>query len=321
MKNFKLFSGILMSITVISFSYKLSQNDKLFPQVTYINQCSDLNCLICESSSPSNCLKCQPNLFLYNNSKCVKVCPENYINDVMTYTCKPIYKKKKTNDYSYIKINSLGSCKNLCGAVSLDCSCSQDCYLSNNCCKDYKYCEDLFEKNQFRQGECSFISNCELCNSFSDQNCAKCKEGFFNKDNKCVPSCSIDDKIILPNKICITNGRKCKVDNCGDCNGDSQNEICRECIEGFYLDKIQNKCVQQCKERMRADNLTWECRDEKANNIYWIVGSKSSCEGLCNLEKDIGKGMDCSCDFLCYRRGDCCKDVESKCTFNKNYNL
>ena len=130
-----------------------------------------------------------------------------------------------------------------------------------------------------------------------------------------------NDKIILPNKICITNGRKCKVDNCGDCNGDSQNEICRECIEGFYLDKIQNKCVQQCKERMRADNLTWECRDEKANNIYWVVGSKSSCEGLCNLEKDIGRGMDCSCDFLCYRRGDCCKDVESKCTFNKNYNL
>ena len=48
--------------------------------------------------------------------------------------------------FSYIKMESIGSCLNLCGSkVSSDCSCLIECIEDKNCCKDFKQCENLIE--------------------------------------------------------------------------------------------------------------------------------------------------------------------------------
>ena len=280
----------LLCLIIFLFSFIISIKIPLTPQLTVMIQCPH-------------------NHFLYNNSMCVESCPNGYINDILSHKCVQFFIRRNTTDYSYIKVNSLGSCDNLCGVVSTDCSCKQSCIDNKNCCKDFKKCEDLFEKNQLRQGECSFISNCELCDSFNGIVCGKCKEGFFMKDNQCVSKCDTNDRVILPNKICM---KQCKIENCLQCDED----ICTECIDGFFIDKTRNVCVKECPIGTKGDNLKKECKDDKAQSIFWIIGSKGSCQNKCGRDIDIGKGIDCSCDEKCYRKGNCCKDIENSCRFH-----
>ncbi len=223
---------------------------------------------------------------------------------------------------SYLKAFTLGSCKNICGKESIDCSCSQTCIYQGNCCSDYLECEELLLTNFNKKLECqSGNQNCELCESFlhkEDLNlpgsllplkCGKCKEGFFLSYGECVPKCSITDKILFPNKICIST-QKCLVENCYNCF-DKNPSLCKYCTGGFFL--LNNQCYNNCPLNFKADRMTMTCVENKKYAWYWVFPSKHSCKDSCLIDFSKYPNADCKCDPECLRRGDCCQDVDEYC--------
>ena len=83
---------------------------------------------------------------------------------------------------SYLKAFTVGSCKNLCGKVSTDCSCLPSCINQGNCCSDYHQCEYLINKNHMRQAECNSLNSyCELCDDFPKVQGIQTKCGQFKE--------------------------------------------------------------------------------------------------------------------------------------------
>ena len=102
----------LLFLIISAFNFIISIKIPITPQLTVMIQCPH-------------------NHFLYNNSMCVEACPNGYINNILSHRCVQFFTKRNSTDYSFIKVNSLGSCDNLCGVVSTDCSCKQNC-IDNN---------------------------------------------------------------------------------------------------------------------------------------------------------------------------------------------
>ena len=204
----------------------------------------------------------------------------------------------------------MGSCKNLCGKVSSDCSCLPSCISEGNCCSDYHLCENLINKNILRQSECNKINpKCDLCEDFSPQaKCGKCKEGLFNRSGECLQSCFNDDTVMPLNKICIPN-QNCLVANCGECVPGNPS-VCRTCSNGFYM--YNNQCLQSCPFRLRADRINWVCLEPPVFAWYWIFPSKATYRQRCGRLMDNIE-MDCSCHQDCFRFANCCQDIEDYC--------
>lgn len=221
-----------------------------------------------------------------------------------------------------MKAFTFGSCKNICGKESIDCSCESICVYQGNCCSDYHECEDLILTNQNKVYECQTGNpSCELCENFIHKEdpmipgkilpfkCGKCREGFMLRYGECVPVCHPNDKIILPNKICIST-QKCLVENCIQCI-DYNPSVCKNCIGGFFMHN--NLCLPDCPKELRADRISMTCVQAPAFAWYWVYPSKSTCREKCNLGINAAVGMDCACDKECLRRGNCCQDFDDFC--------
>lgn len=227
---------------------------------------------------------------------------------------------------SYIKAFSIGSCRNICGKMSKDCSCTENCVNEGTCCADYYECENLEKINLNIKHECyEKNTNCELCENLNKKNnpqeyskkiplkCAQCRKGFFLKKGECREKCDVFDKILLPNKICFDK-LNCEVDNCSECSEKNGN-ICRICENGHYLHN--NQCLNECPHSLRADRISWSCLEPPIFAWYWISPSKSSCKLRCG--RNVDYEMDCSCNKDCFRKGDCCQDVEDYCPKNSEW--
>jgi hypothetical protein len=212
---------------------------------------------------------------------------------------------------TYLKAFSTGSCKNICGRVSIDCSCQPNCINSGTCCSDYNDCEVLFRKNLNKKEECELKNDkCELCLDFENpQNnkCGQCKNDLYLKSGKCVSNCEIYERPIKENMICHQN-QKCLVDNCYECEGNNPS-VCRRCFNGFFLNN--NMCINSCPPELRADRMNWMCMEPSVFAWFWIFPSRSSCRNKCDTPM-VGD-QDCSCRDDCYRTGNCCQDIENYC--------
>jgi hypothetical protein len=207
----------------------------------------------------------------------------------------------------YLKAFTVGSCKNICGKRTLDCSCESSCMAQGNCCSDYQECENLLISNNNKSLECSSsVPNCSLCN-FNSGKCGQCREGYFLRQGECVESCFPSDKLQSSNKVCIKN-QDCRVENCEECV-DGNPSVCKRCGNGFFM--YNNQCLDNCPLRFRADRINWVCLEAPVFAWYWIFPSRTSCSKRCGMV--IAQDMDCSCSDNCFRYGNCCQDIEDYC--------
>lgn len=216
---------------------------------------------------------------------------------------------------SYLKAFTVGSCRNICGKISQDCSCLPSCIHEGNCCSDYHICENLINKNNLRREECNRLNpNCDLCEDFADivpnmpAKCGQCREGLFNRLGQCVQSCYADDISNSINNICIPN-QNCLVQNCAECIPGNPS-VCRTCANGFYM--FNNQCLNSCPNNLRADRIAWTCLEPPVFAWYWIFPSRASCRMRCGRLQDNIE-MDCSCSQDCFRFANCCQDIEDYC--------
>lgn len=279
---------------------------------TPIIECADIACEICDIQTKMKCLKCFHGFYSLDN-KCYKSCPVNYIADIFKRQCVLVASNNQ-NTFSritYLKAFSTGSCINMCGRVSEDCSCQQDCKQLGNCCSDYYICEDLYKKNLNKGEECqSKNPTCELCsdmNNGANTKCSQCKAGYYLRNEECVSICDQYDKVFTNSMTCV-KGQRCLVENCNECE-DNNPSVCKRCSNGFFL--YNNQCMISCPMQFNADRMNWMCLEPSVFAWYWIFPSASSCRNKCDIPS--GGNMDCSCRDDCFRYGNCCQDIEEYC--------
>jgi hypothetical protein len=287
--------------------------------INLTNNCQESSCQWCDINQLSICKQCKRGWLLYSD-KCFTTCPKDSIADVFHRKCDPLDNINIFSQMSYLKSFSTGSCKNLCGKKSLDCSCLPSCTSEGTCCSDYQICESAIIKNTNRYAEC-FSGNpkCDLCDNFekipdpSDPakllpyKCFKCREGLYLREGVCLQNCQGTDKLMALNKVCIPK-RDCFVDNCFQCS-EGEEKICRTCENGYFMYK--NQCLLECPYRTRADRISWTCLEPPVFAWYWTSPSKSSCRDRCGRKVD--KYQDCSCMENCFQLGNCCQDIEDYC--------
>jgi hypothetical protein len=222
-----------------------------------------------------------------------------------------------------LKAFTFGSCKNICGKESIDCSCESTCQFTGTCCSDYHECEYLLNNNIDKNMQCrQAIPNCDLCETFTNNDdpmikgqitsfkCVKCRDGLFKRYGECLPTCPIGDKIVMPNRICISK-QKCIVEGCTQCL-DNNPSVCKTCFGGLFL--YNNKCSDSCPDNLKADRITMSCLESE--NFAWnmVYPSKTTCKNKCGMDVNIAGGMDCSCNEICEKKGNCCQDYDELCT-------
>jgi hypothetical protein len=272
------------------------------------SECRDVGCQWCDTNSKMICSECHHGFFLFDQ-KCYTSCPDGYTADVFKKSCNKIQNTSITQ-VVYLKAFSVGSCKNLCGGKSIDCSCHPSCASKGDCCSDYQDCQNLELVNKNRISECiSKIPNCEKClfPLNGSMVCAQCSNGFFLRNGSCVNSCFPSDKMIDFNRICLKN-QDCRVENCSDCV-DGNPSICRRCMNGHYMHN--NQCIDSCPLKFRADRISWSCLQAPVFAWYWVFPSVTSCSKRCGAV--VAHDMDCSCSQDCFRFGNCCQDIEDFC--------
>ena len=291
------FMFILLSSFTVIYLIPISKKEKHF------HNCAVQNCAKCSPSNPHLCIQCKHKTFLYNNT-CLYTCPINTFNDIKSFTCVPQNNKTIHNHFFNTKSHSIGSCSNICGKTSIDCSCEVHCVSLGNCCSDYgNKCELLYIKNNIYN--CA-IQHCLFCES--DLHCGQCQSGYWLHKGTCVHSCSAEDYVNEYNYICEHMNSSCSITQCEQCNGN----VCERCRNGFYL--YNNQCVKKCPINYIADRREWKCVYAYDNNDtlwYMIFPSEYSCRDNCGV---FIQYMDCSCREDCIQMGNCCEDVNEYCS-------
>ena len=135
----------------------------------------------------------------------------------------------------------------------------------------FQYCEECNEKyfiplNKKRKECAKCNENCLKCFGSLDYIlCSNCEEGYFLKDGKCIQKCLLGENEKC--KECDENSpnlcgscndgyfissdnkstcKKCNIDNCIKCNGDSNFNECILCNENYTL--FEGKCLQNCEK-------------------------------------------------------------------------
>lgn len=225
-----------------------------------ISTCSDIACSYCDPVFTGKCMKCATGFFLAGDS-CVSYCPDGFVSDILRLKCIEV--ATVTTEIVYTKAYSFGSCRNMCGKMVQDCSCSPSCKSRGNCCTDYDVvnCDGIMEKSSKVTAEtCSKTDNCEFCDNNltlgdGNQKCNQCKESYYLLDGRCYSSCPEGTSADVINYVCNKNP-VCTVSNCGECSTLSSNS-CKTCKRGFFLQN--GECLEKCNSGYRADRVTWTC--------------------------------------------------------------
>jgi hypothetical protein len=270
-----------------------------------IEKCFVPGCSWCSASDPYVCLKCSTGFFLAEDA-CVTWCPEGYYSDILRSKCVPA--TTIVTEVIFTKAYSTGSCKNTCGKMMEDCSCSSTCKGQGSCCTDYisQNCDELGKKSQ--NVDCKLNENCLYCDdktkliNSETPSCNQCKDNFFLYEGRCNQVCPEGTSPDTKNSICV---KIPTIENCEEVNLVGK---CKQCKKGFFL--YNNSCLRKCPSGYRADRITWTCLEAPVFAWYWIYPSRSSCKNYCGI---IIEESDCSCSSDCFFYGNCCQDIEYFC--------
>ena len=300
-------------------THLITFTDSIIDTSIYVTTC-DLNCSFCDPNLFSKCMVCSTG-FILNEYTCVDYCPLNYQYDILRRVC--VLSSNSVNVVSTMAY-SIGSCKNLCGRASVDCSCSSGCKARGDCCTDFDVvnCDALVENSlKVKPNECSKHEGCELCDNKSTigdkPSCNQCKAEFFLYEGNCHKNCP-EGSLVDLNNTCRKKS-DCQIQNCESC-ANGNNNVCKQCRQGTYLSS--GICVNSCPHGFRADRITWSCLEPPVFAWYWVFPSRGTCRNYCGVTV---ADSDCNCGADCFYFGNCCQDIEDYCVgllfWRKNKNL
>ena len=325
----------------------------------------------CSDSLYGECQKCIENYYLASNKACsieqncfeadsdsgiCLICHNNYYMDLRDYKCKS---NREENDFKYCKaVNNNDECtdcvqdyklsKDSKCTISIHCLEAENgiCYecennyflgLDNKCTNDehciystdFGYCtecEDNYVYNSlfnFCSDDEGIMKNCKFSDGYI---CHECKSNFYLNYN---------------DSTCINNTQKGPYYKCA--YGDSEIELCLECIDGYYLGILDNKCTLNDNCRISEDENTCiecdenYCLDVKKGNCIKndiIANEDSKFYYACNRTNNEGTecaecidGFNLGKDGLCVdfskcieeKDGECLKCTEEKSDFGYSY--
>ncbi|CAD5122338.1 DgyrCDS10779 [Dimorphilus gyrociliatus] len=151
---------------------------------------------------------------------------------------------------------------------------------------------------------CTIIdSQCAECDATSGKNqCKKCNDGYFVKENKCLPcprncaTCAETSGVIKCTKCSVQytliSSKSCDAcpENCLECKVDSGSLICKDdkCAAGYAINdkKLCSKCPDNCnactysssnsRVECNGDSVTHSCTENNEGKS-WTVKSDGTC--------------------------------------------
>ena len=210
--------------------------------------------------------------------------PLIYLIFIIKTICIPICEERKNNCLKCDYINQL------CIKCSKDiyapdknggCDKAKKCIIGNNYCLECeenselcKICEEGYFPDE--NGGCSYTNNCEI----SDKGeCIKCKNNFIMVGENTY----LFEGFILCKSIFSQDFKNCDTINL-------RKGICSKCKEGFYLNKIDNRCIEtenclissfgkclECSYDYYLDKTDNKCKKQtqKFNNCLQTIDGKT----------------------------------------------
>lgn len=261
------------------FCYKNTEiNSKFYKCAKTDNK--GLNCDECIDNYflASKNKKCSPiyGCTLYDHNQCFS-CEENLCHDLKSDLCFP--KKMNTNinkEYNKFCINcdetnEEGTACNIC----------QNGFIvgENGVCINTLNCEEAYDGKCLKCKDNYCLNEENICDSTEINNCLKCEnENIYNKKcTKCNPGFVLNE-----NNICLKCGNGCKI-----CSNEN---MCTECFDGFYLSQENDKlickeCKADCKKCLN-ENDCLICKDnyyqEKNENEIKCIICPEGCDDCIN---------------------------------------
>jgi len=244
-------------------------------------------CAQCVSSS-NNCVQCNNNYFLFNDS-CVNACPVQYYGNSSSLVCMPCIKPcNSCLNISYCLSCSSnfvynGSCVNSASCpsayfadiTSLSClQCNSNCLtcqysatyctscnstsstplLQNNSC--VASCASVYTYSATINGGLACTACISPCNTCSNATyCLSCVGGYMLTGGTCSTSCTAGyffNSNIVDCQACSTG--------CLTCNS---GRFCQMCQAGYYIlstNDTANQCVQNCGSQKYASSVGASCK-------------------------------------------------------------
>ncbi|EAR86017.1 leishmanolysin family protein (macronuclear) [Tetrahymena thermophila SB210] len=260
------------------------------------------------------CQKCNSPCFsCYLNPNQCTSCISGYVHNTQTNQCEindPIC------DYDQF-LDSYKNCKPChqscatCEGYSNKCtSCKNGFILFRNACYEQKCSEGFFLNNFGRCVRCD--DSCLKCDTFKD-NCTECANGFTYEassqkcikilnNNQCHPTCqecsqpnnssactSCNDGYFIFNGMCIQCSSQCLT-----CKRKSN--FCTQCKQGFRLDSIFGRCIQDCQQRYyfnQTNNQCQPCLSPCENCEYYSYRCTSCIQGYKYDNDSFACEIDC----------------------------
>ena len=248
---------------------KVSNNECLQCELNYYlgedSKCS--NSQYCSESEDGKCIECPEKYYLGLDNICTNVKNCIYSRFGSCIECKEGYYYNKFNK-TCIKMNdNFLNCKSSCDDGNKCCECKDNFYLFEN----NSLCYDNTKEESFIK--CAYVDN-------SREKCTKCIEGYYlgSSDNKCstIENC----KIVENENKCF----ECDQFYCLDVKK-------QKCIDNDYLDDIDNKKYISCQRTNEEGTACDQCLYGYIQNEEGYCIDIDICEekkkGICSKCKNI----------------------------------
>ncbi|KAL4454001.1 hypothetical protein ABPG74_003884 [Tetrahymena malaccensis] len=246
--------------------------------------CQVSNCSACKQDDGKVCDQCNIDFIFRNSEKkeCWKCQVDNCLkcqsdNAMICQQCNAGY-QQSSQDSALCEI-AIKNC------IQLD---TNDPLKCQKCSDNYKVDEN---------GQCTCkVQFCIDCNLQNQGVCAKCQDGFIQKN---------------PNENC-----ECNLGNCLECD-QTNFGTCKKCIQGYEMNTNKNGCdckIQNCVQCSPKNGQLCDVCEQK----YVLNGSKDKCEQcqVKNCDKcsdsDKNKCQKCNSGFKVNQIGECEIGIE-KC--------
>ena len=253
----------------------------------------------CDISYKGLCLKCIENFILIGPDNGYKFCKSIYSSDLKN--CKKINEENgicSECDEGYFL-----------GQRDYKCSKTENCYESNfgtcNKCIDGYYLNRkndacLLKEDQFQNcKETVNGENCEIC----DDNYFISEDNYCIKTNFCSETNDYDCIKCINNYFLAKNGNCTSTDNCLNAEGDMG--LCINCLNEFYLDLKDEKCKSneledEYKYCSKSNEICFEC----ISGYYLGEDNKCSTSKNC-AESESGICIYCSDNYFLGKDNKC----------------
>ncbi|KAL4495391.1 hypothetical protein ABPG73_022436, partial [Tetrahymena malaccensis] len=296
----------------------------------------DKNCQECDQNDQNICLKCKQGFKLSQNKICIeeiKCDSDSYLDD--SNKCKKCSEELQ----NCLECDSNKSCKKCSNSFILEnekCVCDQNSYLkgqnecvkcqdsfpncfqcdSNSCIKcsaNYqlheKQCFPCKSDEQSSNNNCQkclicLVANCKNCSESTDK-CEECEIGFELNQQKCEEIKCEQNQFYNQSKRFCEDCQKI-FENCNSCSSNK----CNHCIDSFYLDKSNNKCVSNCPKGTFV-NENNQCEPCKQKNC--LCDSNSCLKCNTNYQLHSNQCSPCTKGTISSDKNECNKCLIENC--------